>query len=391
MDLFYLPNRSIMERVLADPSVEQARAVTMLDETLAALAAAEAAERLKEEMERDRDLADYLNAAPGDDGEAGGDAAPDQARLVKVVRAAAKDGAETAQQVMAALNGWGIEPADLRRLPVEQRVELLRRITDGDRIRKLATLVGRMRNLARARSRNRLRRRRDEVYGITTGSDLGHALPSELAQLRHPLLRLDFLRRYVEGQITQYHLRGRQEQGRGPVVVGLDASGSMRVSLSTDGSGASRIDWAAAVAAALADAAVRDRRRCHAFAFNAQVAWERDITTADRLGVLELASIDATGGTSYDAALTHAMDQIETDRTLEHADIVLVTDGECAVSGPVVDRLQTFRDRGVRVWVLMVCDRLAAETPTFPWADRVWQVNAAVADDVAAELFEEVA
>ena len=242
-----------------------------------------------------------------------------------------------------------------------------------------------MRNLARARSRNRLRRRRDEVYGITIGSDLGHALPSELAQLRHPLLRLDFLRRYVEGQITQYHLRGRQEQGRGPVVVGLDASGSMAMTFT---GGATRMDWAATVAAALADMAVRDRRRCHAFAFNAQVAWERDITMADRLGVLDLASIDAGGGTSYDRALVHAMEAIEADRTLDRADIVLVTDGECTVSDPVVDRLQTFRDRGVRVWVILIG---SGEPPAMPWADRVWRVDRDRADDVAAELFEEVA
>src|SRR5690606_34595270 len=137
------------------------------------------------------------------------------------------------------------------------------------------------------------------------GADLARVLPAELAALRHRLQRLDFLRQYVEGQLTQYHLRGRETLGRGPMVVALDASGSMRVSLSTDGSGASRIDWAAAVAAALADMAVRDRRRCHAFAFNAQVAWERDITKADRLGVLDLASIDAGGGTNYDRALVH--------------------------------------------------------------------------------------
>jgi uncharacterized protein with von Willebrand factor type A (vWA) domain len=65
------------------------------------------------------------------------------------------------------------------------------------------------------------------VFAIGLGSKLSRLLPPELLSRRHPVLRRDFARRLVDGELLVYALRARDQKGRGPRVVCLDGSASM--------------------------------------------------------------------------------------------------------------------------------------------------------------------
>jgi len=206
------------------------------------------------------------------------------------------------------------------------QVELGKRLAQNPRLRKLAALVGRMRAQMQALRQRALERANEETYAVAAGSDLGRLLPCELAALRHPLRRLDFARRLVEGQLLQYELRGYEQSGRGPLVVCLDVSSSM--------SGDKEI-WAKAVALTLLDLAQRQRRSLHAICFAGpeQPLAQWDLNGPPRYAsepqqVLEFAGYFPGGATDFRPPLTAARRRLE-EKPLRKGDIVFITDGEC--------------------------------------------------------------
>ena len=207
-------------------------------------------------------------------------------------------------------------------------VELGRRLANNPKLRKLAGLIGRMREQALALRRRLFERPSEEVYEIGTGSDLARMLPQELLGLRHPQLQLDWRRRYVEGSLLQYRLRGDDERGRGPMVVCLDTSSSM--------AGDKEI-WSKAVALTLLEIARRQRRRFRAILFSSPETglYTLDLNRGERYAsdlerTLDLADYFAGGGTDFEHPLDAALECLGESR-LRRGDVVLITDGECRV------------------------------------------------------------
>jgi hypothetical protein len=73
------------------------------------------------------------------------------------------------------------------------------------------------------------------------------------------VLRKDFTRRFLDGQLLLYSLRGIEEKGRGPVIVCLDGSSSMM--------GDKEI-WAKALTLTLLEIARRQRRLFRSICFS---------------------------------------------------------------------------------------------------------------------------
>src|SRR6185369_5806454 len=152
--------------------------------------------------------------------------------------------------------------------------------------------------------------------------------PPELLSLRQPMLRRDFSRRLIEGQLLVYTLRAREEKARGPMVVCLDGSSSM--------AGDKEI-WSKAVTLTLLDIAARQRRRFRSICFaSAETPLQvldlnpRQRYTPDMGRVFALAEYFPGGGTDFQKPLAAALDCLrEAGRT--RGDIVFITDGECRV------------------------------------------------------------
>lgn len=386
--------RPLVERLMGDPATAQTRAATLLDETAAAIAALAAMPRLREEwdraeQERRRQEGRQSGSGAGLPVPGPGQNQGEAAR--RAVRAAAVEAGKAVDQYGEVMAAWGLTPADLRTVAAEARVDAMRKLIANPAFRRMADLVGRMRNLARARQAQRLRREPDEIHGLETGGDLARLLPSELGALNHPLLRLDLWRRIQEGQALQYHLRERPRTGRGPMVVLLDSSGSMAAATR----GETRMDRAKAVALALVDTARRQRRASAVLVFNHHVAWEASFPAGrapNPVDLVKLASIAPDGGTSFDTPIAIGLGYVQghalNPRELRAADLVLITDGQCDAAPATIAAVQAARQSmGMRVFSILIGTGSTASVA--PFSNRSWSV-ADVGDDTAGELFEEV-
>ena len=387
-------NRPFLERIREDALTEQTRLSTMLDDLGSAVATLAAGEQLLEEIEQRPELKDAMEKADqAAQKEAEGDqegaeqlAQDAQQQLTnaardlrRAVRAAMEAGQQEAQEAQEALGGWGMDSSDLQRMPMDERLEIVKRLRN-PRLRRVADLVGRMKNLAKARQRVKLQKNRDEVHNITVGNDLQHLLPAELVQLRHPLLRLDWYRRYTERSLLQYQLRTREKVGRGPIVACVDCSGSMS---------GEPMDWAVAVTMALVDTAARQKRRCKVIVFNTQIVHEVVFAPGEKDAhkFADLASIGASGGTSYEEPLTCALETISASE-YEKADVVMITDGLCYLADRFKsDLIRQKKARQLRIWTILIGYSNAGGMEE--WCDQVWPVSQ-IADDAAGDVFENV-
>ena len=216
------------------------------------------------------------------------------------------------------------------RLPAGERLELGRRLARNKKLGELARLVGRFKQDARALRRRTLDRGVAEAYDVERGAELGRLIPAELIALHHPGLRVDFMRRLLEGEVLQYRLREDEQKGRGPMVVCIDVSSSMQ---------GDKELWAKAVSLTLMDIARRQRRLFRAVLFssgpenlkvldlNNKRRYQPELTK-----VLEMAEYFPGGGTDFQAPIDAAVSLLE-DKKLKRGDVVVITDGECQV-GP---------------------------------------------------------
>ncbi|MGE0822591.1 MAG: VWA domain-containing protein [Candidatus Binatia bacterium] len=209
-----------------------------------------------------------------------------------------------------------------------RQLELGKHLAGNEKLKQLAQMVGRMKEHALALRRKIFERTDEELFEVSAGAEVSRLLPNELMTLHHPVLRKDFMRRFVDHQLLQYSLRGIEEKGKGPVVVCLDGSSSM--------AGDKEV-WAKALTLTLLEIARRQRRLFRALCFssadtplqtfdlNPRERYEVEMGT-----VMELAEYFPGGGTDFEKPLDAARACIQHSR-FKRGDIVFITDGECQV------------------------------------------------------------
>jgi uncharacterized protein with von Willebrand factor type A (vWA) domain len=394
----HLANRPFVEKLLEDPETGQARVITALDELSSALATVAAGRRLMQEIEQRPELKEAMHQAgeiagydnmedhgsqeyAGSLAQQNRQALQQAARSVRrAVKEAAKAGEEEARQTVNALGGWGLEPGDLAQAPLEARISLVRQLRM-PHVRKLADMVGRMRNLAKAKYDQRVKKNRDEIHSITIGNDLGRVLPAELAALKNPVRRRDFQRRFLEGQLLQYELQANEPQGKGPMIALVDISGSMS---------GHPLNWAIAVALGLADTAARQKRQTAVVFVDTRVLKVIEFAPGERdpQKYIDMASTGTAGGTDYVPALSWAVDNMD-QQAYKSADVVMITDGLCRVDDEWLKGfLERKKHHGARCWTVLIGDR-DPSGELKKWSDAVWPVSH-LTDDVAGEVFERI-
>ena len=249
---------------------------------------------------------------------------------------------------------WGLGPGQARRLEKQEKFELARRLRSDPKLRQIADLAGRMRNVAAAKQRERAKYVPSEVVGVTQGSDLSRVLPSELVRLTVPELRPYFLRDFLEGKLLQYELKGREKEGRGPLVVCLDSSGSMAEGRRPY----TKEVWAKAVLLALFWIAARQRRAfaCVHFGSRSEIRVFEfpDPRSARPADVAEMAAFFFGGGTDFEAPLRKAQELLERSE-YRKGDVVFITDGQAFVSDEFLRGFRAAKARkGFAVWTVLV-------------------------------------
>jgi uncharacterized protein with von Willebrand factor type A (vWA) domain len=239
--------------------------------------------------------------------------------VMKAIENALNEGQEAADAI-ANLPGYG-EGSENRMNP-DQMIELAKRYRESPVLRNVSRMVGRMQRDMRQKRAKRVVGGNEEIVDVTVGNDLTKLLPHELGKLTHPLMKLDFQRRYHERELLEYETEGTESAGRGPVVICIDGSGSM---------GGMRNEWARSVALALITIARKEKRDAAAIEFSSAGSIRKwDFLKKQQVDpdhVLDFVTHFFGGGTQIVEGMTVAQQFINERPEFRKADIVLITDG----------------------------------------------------------------
>lgn len=264
------------------------------------------------------------------------------AEVVQAIDEAVDEANESANVIS---NLPGTEPGTGERLSPDEMIDLAQKWKDNWEMKQIAQMIGRLQRDIRYKRTNRIIGGREEIVDVKLGDELTLLLPMEKMKLRHPLLRRDFMRRFYERSLVQYETRGYAEAGRGPMIVCVDGSGSMR--------GMENV-WARSVALSLISIAKREKRDAAAIEFSTNMdetkRWDFMANEPiNPLVVTDFASHFFDGGTDITCALVSAKELIDTVPEFKQADIVLATDGHDRWHDDDDELHAEFVARGVRI------------------------------------------
>ena len=211
-----------------------------------------------------------------------------------------------------------------------------------------------------------------ELRGIRFSNRLEGMLGSEAVMLRHPVLKKLWRARQAEARLLAYDSEAvlrdwrpdplappaagsappdPEARERGPIVLCLDTSGSMRGAPET---------LAKAVALEALRSAHRARRRCLLIAFGGcdeVLEHELALTPEGLDALLALMGRGFDGGTDLQAPLARAIERVQ-QAGWDRADLLIVSDGEFGCVPATLERLDAARAaQGLRVQGVLVGDR----------------------------------
>lgn len=246
----------------------------------------------------------------------------DMSQVRRVARnacaAAAKEADDTNEAINTFTYGNGIGSQQYTS-PTEKK-EIANKLRNNNYIKKIAELAGRMRRIASEKQKQKIKHGVDELADITIGDDLARLVPAEISKLCHPLLKMDFRKNYLERNLVQYKLRGKERQGRGPLIICIDESDSMR---------GQKDIWSKAVALALLFIAQKQNRKYMMVHFDSAVNRIDKFTKKTSIAeIMDAISYFSGGGTNFYHPLSDALKFIKENSEFNKADIIFITDGE---------------------------------------------------------------
>jgi uncharacterized protein with von Willebrand factor type A (vWA) domain len=288
--------------------------------------------------------------------------------------------------------GVGIEDAEWKQMDPTARLKMAERLNT-PRMKQIADMVGRMKRFAMAQQATKIIDAPHEIFDVEMGNDLRRVLRSEFAFLGTEETKIEFYRKYANGELLQFKERGREAAGKGPIICAIDNSGSM--------SGTPE-EWAKGVAEALRRICQDQDRDFHAVYFETNRHRERfDFPKgkSDFEKVLKFLSVSAGGGTEFDGVLTEALGkcaQMFDEKQQGKADIVFITDGEAYLDAAWIKKFVEERDRiGVRVFGIYISAYDSTRSSACKLLESFCQIvipvkALAVNDEAAATIFSQV-
>lgn len=256
----------------------------------------------------------------------------------------------------------GSGDAELKKLPLRDQISLAEKIASTQHMKEIADWAGRFKQIARKKQKFK-HSESVERSGVMFGNAIERLLPTELVLYTHPITRIDFLRRFAEGQTMQYQQKGKERLGKGPIVLCLDQSGSM-YKLDSQSKG---------FALALMSIARRQSRDFCLIVFSTRTQVynyaKGNMKTAD---IINLAQTFLGGGTDFTLPLHAAVDIINESR-FKQADVVFVTDGENEVKESF---LKVFNEKKYTKDFKVLSLIIGSETDSVvPFSDKVVSVT----------------
>ena len=299
--------------------------------------------------------------------------------VAAVVAMAVNAAVEKAEEVQSIIGAWSDEPGNM--VKNEVNAELLALVRKSPVLRDISKYLGRFRKIFAQGKHNGYAYGRGEKYSLELGRDLSRALTSELAMLASPQTTPLFLRKYQRGQIKQYQRREPIYKGMGDIICCLDESDS------TKGDPAA---WGKAVALTLLEIAA-DSGRCFALIhFSGPGSFKTEVFRPGGYVMAEKVNAAETflgGGTDFQTPMNDAL-RLMDEEGLENADIVFITDGECALPDAYVERLRT-EQANRRFTVTGVLLDKGSPGMTFSlekFCQNIYRTSELLGDEIVAEL-----
>ena len=217
---------------------------------------------------------------------------------------------------------------------------------DKVKLQRIAELAGRMLVLLKGQRSKRARGVPEEVAGVELGGEFGQLLPTEYARLAHPATKRELFGRLAKRQAQQLQREGKERKGRGPLVIALDESGSMKKH--------DKDIWGKAAMTALTRIAWEDKRPVRVVHFSTATRTHR-LDPGDHAGLLKAQTSFLDGGTDIGVAIDVASDEVaDMARAGIHgADVVLISDGGDA-GARVHESLDKLEQAQVRLWSVAI-------------------------------------
>lgn len=210
-----------VKTLLNSPETQGLRSTTILDQPSsreAALAFAREYAKLKEEDEKRKSTGDPSK-----------DVRKKELACVKRVALAVKDAKDKVEEYIETCSAMGCGPGvGDKPLDPNKLTQLFNKVKNRQTLRSIINKAGKFRRVAQSKQRRKTSHGYDDMVGITVGGDVGKLIPSELALLSTPETQFDAYRRLMENQALVKEYRGVEKVGKGPIIVCVDESGSMK-------------------------------------------------------------------------------------------------------------------------------------------------------------------
>jgi len=238
----------------------------------------------------------------------------------------------------------------------KQKLDLAHKVRASEKLKQIAELCGRLTRIALAVQKAKVKHPPDEIASIEVGNNVARMLPSELCLLTDPELEDLFVLKFIEKRLPQYELIHHEPQGRGPIILAIDESGSMDEPAVPNESTTKEV-WSKGIALALLAIArlqKRDIAIIH-FASRNQIKTQFFIKgQASPEEALQIAEFFYDGGTAFEPWMEKTLELID-QSTFDKADVICVTDGLASISSPVkTNWLQTKAARGMRAFGILI-------------------------------------
>lgn len=221
-------------------------------------------------------------------------------------------------------------------------------------LQEMVKYAGRMRHIARARQKGRVKYGMDSVGGVETGDSIERLLPEEMLGLGVEDMELDTLQRVIENEALCLEPIGTNEAGYGPIILAVDESGSMS---------GTKFTQAMAIALTVAFIARLQRRWVGLYTFQSGPHTRRVILDPNKAKaddaekLMKWITCFEGGGTDAEVVTSVIPDQVDKGllgRVRGKADLLVISDG-CFEGSVNKERFQKFKkDHQVRVKGLIV-------------------------------------
>lgn len=255
----------------------------------------------------------------------------------------------------------GSGESELKKIPLRDQITIAETLKNNRKFREVANWAGRFKKIARKKQKSKSK---ESILrsGVTLGNKPERLLPTEILLMKHKTTRLDFLRRFAEGQTFQYEQRGKETMGKGPIICCLDQSASMH-NLKEQASG---------FVLALMMVARQQRRDFAYIPFDSK-ARQAKIYKKGKISLQEMLVIATEfldGGTDFQSALAEALSVMK--GSLKKGDIIFVTDGRDKVNSAFLEKFNKMKkEKGFNVMSIIINQDNDGSLGVEPFSDKV--------------------